>query len=131
MLTGPLVILSLKIAVIAVTMLFLSSLIALVRGNYRLHGRINMSFFFLTSLALVGLETVARGIDPQLFSYFETDPDLKKELTPPLWFSFPSAMLMPFMLFTGLSHRRKLHLTLAALFIVLWTGTFVTGVFLL
>ena len=41
------------------------------------------------------------------------------------------AVIMPLMLWTGLSHRRRLHLTLAALFGVLWTGTFVTGIFFL
>jgi hypothetical protein len=35
------------------------------------------------------------------------------------------------MLFTGWRHKRKAHLTLAAVFAVLWTGTFITGVFFL
>ena len=42
MLSAPTIILTLKIAVIAVTLLFLSSLWPLSRGNYRLHGRINV-----------------------------------------------------------------------------------------
>jgi len=130
-LTGPHVILVLKVAVIAVTLLLLSALIALVRGNYHLHGRINLVFFILTSSALLGLEVVARLIDPELFGYFETDPVLKRALTTHLCFSLPSALLMPFMLFTGFTHRRRIHLTLAAVFAVLWTGTFITGVFFL
>src|SRR5947208_2961132 len=38
-LTGPQIILALKVAVAAVTAVFLVSLLALWRGNYRLHGR--------------------------------------------------------------------------------------------
>ena len=57
-LTGPDVILTLKVAVLAVTLLFLTSLLFLLRGNYWLHGRINVAFFILTSAALVALEVV-------------------------------------------------------------------------
>jgi len=42
------VILVLKVAVIAVTVLLVASLTALARGNIRLHGRINYVFFVLT-----------------------------------------------------------------------------------
>ena len=129
MLTGPEVILTLKIAVCAVTLLLLSALVALARGNYWLHGRINMVFFVLTVTALVGLELVARVIDPSLFDYF--DDRTRRILAIHLCFSLPSAAIMPVMLFTGLTHRRRLHLTLAGIFIVLWTGTVVTGVFFL
>jgi len=128
-LTGPEVILTLKIAVCAVTLLLLSALIALARGNYWLHGRINMVFFVLTVTALVGLELVARVIDPSLFDYF--DDRTRRILAIHLCFSLPSAAIMPVMLFTGLTHRRRLHLTLAGVFAVLWTGTVVTGVFFL
>src|SRR5207245_7431143 len=69
-LTGPEVILVLKVAVCAVTLLLLTALIAVARGNYWLHGRINMVFFVLTVTALFGLELVARVIDPTLFDYF-------------------------------------------------------------
>ena len=129
MLTGPEVILTLKIAVCAVTLLLLSALVALARGNYWLHGRINMVFFVLTVTALVGLELVARVIDPSLFDYF--NDRTRRILAIHLCFSLPSAAIMPVMLFTGLTHRRRLHLTLAGIFIVLWTGTIVTGVFFL
>ncbi len=129
MLTGPEVILTLKVAVCAVTLLLLSALIALAQGNYWLHGRINMVFFVLTVTVLVGLELVARVIDPSLFDYF--DDRTRRILAIHLCFSLPSAAIMPVMLFTGLTHRRRLHLTLAGIFIVLWTGTVVTGVFFL
>src|SRR5262249_26529316 len=64
-----------------------------------------------------------------IFGYFDEETRLR--LTVHLSFSIPSTLLMPVMLYTGLSHRRSLHLTLAAIFGVLWTGTFVTGVFFL
>jgi hypothetical protein len=129
--TGPHVVLALKGAVLTVTALFLCSLAALARGHYRLHGRINSVFFVLTASALLGLEVLARLVDPTLFSYFEDDPDLKRALSIHLCFSLPAALLMPIMLYTGFRHRRKVHLSLAALFAVLWTGTFITGIFYL
>jgi uncharacterized membrane protein YozB (DUF420 family) len=128
-LTGPHVILALKIAVLAVTLVFLTSQVALLRGNYRLHGRINLIFFILTAAALLVLEVLVRLIDPRLFDYF--DAGTKRILAIHLCFSLPSAAVMPFMLWTGLTHRRKIHLTLAVLFSILWTGTFVTGIFFL
>jgi uncharacterized membrane protein YozB (DUF420 family) len=129
MLTGPHVILALKIAVLAVTLVFLTSQVALLRGNYRLHGRINLVFFILTAAALLVLEVLVRLIDPRLFDYF--DAGTKRILAIHLCFSLPSAAVMPFMLWTGLTHRRTVHLTLAVLFSILWTGTFITGIFFL
>jgi hypothetical protein len=129
LLTGWNVILALKIAVVAVTLLLLLSLAALIRGNYRLHGRINMVFFVLTLSALGGLELLLRVIDPQLFAYF--DENTRQALMVHLGFSVPAALFLPAMLYTGLTRRRTLHLTLAAIFGVLWVGTFITGVFFL
>jgi uncharacterized membrane protein YozB (DUF420 family) len=126
MLTGWNIILILKFAVGAVTVLLLASLVALAKGNIRLHGRINMGFFVLTITALIGLEVVVRLIDPQIFDYF--DGHTRRVLTIHLCFSLPSAALLPAMLFTGLTHRRRIHLTLAAIFGILWAGTFITGV---
>jgi hypothetical protein len=130
-LTGPNVILLLKIAVCAVTLLLLVSLYALSRGRYRVHGWINLACFILTLLALLGLEVVARLVDPELFAYFDGDPELKQALGRHFLFSVPAAVVMPLMLFTGVRHRRSVHVSLSFLFAVLWIGTFVTGVFLL
>src|SRR5216684_2753585 len=121
LLTGPNVILTLKVAVCAVTLVLLTSLVALARGNYRLHGRINMVFFVLTLIALLGLELVARIIDPSLFDYF--DDHTRRLLAIHLCFSLPSAAIMPVMLFTGLTHRRRWHLSLAVVFAAFWIGT--------
>jgi uncharacterized membrane protein YozB (DUF420 family) len=131
-LTPQQVILALKVAVLAVTLLLLGSLAALARGNYRLHGRINVVFFTLTLLAVLGLELVARVLIPEQFEvYIQSNPELRRALNIHLWFSVPSALLMPAMLYTGLRGLRTLHLVLAGLFAVLWTGTFVTGIFFL
>ena len=131
MLTGPNVILVLKVAVVAVSLLLLTSLLALSRGNYRWHGRINLACFVLTAAALLGLEVVARLVDPRLFSYFEADPALKRALGIHLRFSIPATAVMPFLLLSGLRQRRTLHLLLAGTFSIFWTGTVITGLFLL
>jgi hypothetical protein len=130
-LTGSQVILALKIAVLAVTVLLFCSLAALLRGRYRLHGRINVVFFVLTVGALLGLEVITRLIDPNVFAYIDEDPAARRALSIHLCFSLPAAAVMPLMLYTGFTHRRTFHLTLAAIFGVLWTGTFVTGIFFL
>jgi uncharacterized membrane protein YozB (DUF420 family) len=126
---GPHVILVLKVAVITATVLLLASLVALWRGRLRLHGRINLIFATATLTAVLGLEVLVRVINPEIFKYFA--PETVHALRIHLCFSVPSAMLLPVMLYTGLNHHRTLHLALAVLFSVLWTGTFITGVFFL
>ncbi len=130
-LTAENVILALKIAVAAVTALLLASLVALWRGRYRLHGRINMVFFALTLTALLGLEGIARVVEPEMFNEFFRRTEAWRALYIHLAFSVPAALLLPVMLFTGLRGHRSLHITLAYVFSVLWTGTFVTGIFFL
>jgi uncharacterized membrane protein YozB (DUF420 family) len=126
---GPYVILSLKIAVAAVSALLAAALIALARGNVRLHGRINIVFFALTATALLVFEGLIRLYDPTMFDYLT--PEAQQTLSVHLCFSIPSALLLPVMLFTGLNHYRTAHLALAAVFSLLWIGTFVTGIFFL
>jgi hypothetical protein len=129
LLSGPYIILALKGAVTAVTLLLLASLLALARGNYRLHGLINRAFFALTLAALIALEVIVRFVDPAVFDYF--DDATRRALGIHLGFALPAAILMPIMLFSGVRHRRRLHLAVAAVFGVLWTGTVITGVFYL
>lgn len=131
MLTGPNVILALKIAVAAVTVLLLASLAALAAGRYRLHGRINVVFFMLTITALVAFEFVIQIIEPSLFDYIQERPEVRRALRIHLCFSIPAAVLLPLMLFTGLKNRRTIHVAIGCLFLVLWAGTFVTGIFFL
>lgn len=125
------IILTLKIAVGAVTILLILSLAALWRGNYRLHGRINIAFFILTLTALVGLELIARLIAPDLFRDYFDDRQAWTALWVHLCFSLPSALLLLFMLPTGWRRRRKLHIGLGLVFLVFWTGTLISGVFFL
>jgi hypothetical protein len=131
--TGPHVILALKVAVGAVTVLLSASLVALVLGQRRLHGRINMVFFGLTIAALILFEGVSRLIYPDIFSYYDKpgNESLRLWLNIHLCFSVPSALMMPAMLFTGLRGYRQVHLYLAGIFTALWTATFITGIFFL
>jgi uncharacterized membrane protein YozB (DUF420 family) len=132
MLTGPNVILALRVAVGAVTVLLLAALLAVARGNFRLHGRINLAFFVLTLTALLSLEFVTRVVAPDLFTnYFTAYPEKRLALRVHLGFALPAAVLLPLMLYTGLSHRRNWHVALAVPFGALWAGTFITGVFFL
>lgn len=128
-LTGPNVILTLKIAVMAVTVILLASLFLLLRRNYRWHGRLNILFFVLTMSAVLGLEGLIRFVDPQLFDYFSAET--RRMMTIHLSFSIPSTILLPVMLFSGLKRRRVFHVATGILFLVFWTGTFVTGIFFL
>jgi hypothetical protein len=123
------VILVLKIAVIAVTVLWVASLVALALGKIRLHGRINLVFFGLTLAALIGLEVIVRIVSPGIFDNYQhhTENAMVVHLT----FSVPAAVLLFVMLFTGLKHKRNLHVAAGVLFSVLWIGTFITGVFFL
>lgn len=131
MFSAEIVILILKVAVIAVTVLLLASLVALYRGNYWLHGRINIVFFILTLSALVGLEVIVRLIDPDIFVIYFERTNAESALWIHLMFSLPSAAVLPFMLITGTRRMRKVHIAIGCLFLVLWTGTFITGVFFL
>jgi hypothetical protein len=129
LLTGPHVILTLKVAVAAVTVLLLASLVALATGRRRLHGRINFFFFILTLAAVLGLELMIRFINPAVFDYF--DEPARQALRLHLWFSVPAAVLLPVMYATGRTGRGRLHVALASVFAILWIGTFVTGIFFL
>ncbi len=122
------VILGLKIGVSAVTVLLIASGTAIALGRVRLHGRINIVFFILTTLTVVGFEFIIRFVNPQLTDSFSEEA--KQALRIHLSFSVPSAIMLPFMLWTTRNHR-KLHARLGILFALLWTGTFITGVFFL
>jgi hypothetical protein len=128
-LTGPTVILILKVAVVSVTAILATSLTCAALGKYRLHGRLNMVFFILTLIAVAGLEVVIRFVDPHLFDYF--DDATRRMMTVHLSFSIPSTLLMPMMLFTGLRHWRGVHVGIGVVFLICWSGTFITGIFFL
>ena len=125
--TGPEIILTLKVLVAAVTVLLAASTAAIVGGKRKLHGRINTVFFVLTMLTVVGFEVLLQFVDVK--SAFD-DP-ARKALRTHLWFAVPSALVLPVMFVSGKTGRRRLHLAAAAVFLPLWVGTFVTGVFFL
>ena len=131
MLTGPDAILILKTAVAVVTVILTASIVALLRKNYRLHGRINLVFMILTLAAVFGLEFLIRVQDPNMFDYLDRIPGARERMFWHLCFSIPSAILLPIMYFTGKTGRRRTHYVLAAIFSVCWTGTFITGIFYL
>jgi uncharacterized membrane protein YozB (DUF420 family) len=126
--SGPTIILGLKIAVIAVTLILIAALIALARGNYRLHGRLNIVFFTLTMIAVVVFEGLLR-LGADVTSHMNDAERLALKIH--LCFAIPLPPVMITMLYSGLTHRRKLHLAVSVLFSVLWLGTFVMGVFFL
>lgn len=127
MLTGPQIILTLKVLVAAVTVLFVTSLVALAVGRPRLHGRINTVFFVLTMVTVLGFEVLLQFID--VTTAF--DDEARRALRIHLWFAVPSALLLPIMLLTGKTGRRSTHVAFGIVFGIMWSGTFVTGVFFL
>lgn len=125
---GPALIIALKVAVAVASVLLLASLAALKAGKIRLHGQINLVFFLAVVATLVGFEVVLRMIQPGIYDWIKQDPKLAGRLWVHLWFSIPSALLMPVMLYTG--YKKKLiHKVLAVIFGILWTGTAITGIF--
>jgi hypothetical protein len=126
-----LIILTLKIAVAAVTVLWIGSLIALGFGSIRWHGRINLVFFFLTISAVIGLEVVTRIVSPDALQQFLEARQKQEMLNIHLSFSMPAAVVLFVMLFTGLKHKRNWHVATGILFSILWIGTFITGIFFL
>ncbi len=120
---GPQIILTLKVLVVTVTVLLLASLVALVFKRPRLHGHINTAFFALTMATVAGFEALLQWID--VSSAF--DDAARQALRTHLWFSVPSALLLPAMIVSGKMRLKRLHLALAAGFVLLWTGTVITG----
>ncbi len=88
-------------------------------------------FFVLTLSALVGLEFIARWLSPEMFDEYLDLHGARDALHIHLAFSVPAALLLGMMLFTGARHLRGLHIGLGVVFLILWTGTFITGVFYL
>ena len=125
--TGPQIILTLKVLVAAVTVLFIMSLVALAAHRPRLHGRINTLFFLLTMLTVLGFEVLLQFVDVSA----TFDDQSRRALRTHLYFAVPSALLLPVMFITGRTRRRFVHISLGAAFAIMWSGTFVTGVFFL
>jgi hypothetical protein len=120
---GPQIILTLKVLVVTVTILLLASLVALLLKRPRLHGHINTVFFVLTMLTVAAFEALLQWIDVSA----AFDDAARQALRTHLWFSIPSALLLPAMIITGKMRRKQTHLALAIVFLLLWTGTVITG----
>lgn len=121
--TGPQIIVTLKVLVTTVTVLFALSLVALGMKNTKLHGRINTAFFALTIVTVLCFEGLLQFVPvAEQFS-----PEARAALRVHLCFSVPSTLILPVMLATGKMHRRKFHIVLGIAFTVLWAGTFITG----
>jgi hypothetical protein len=125
--TGPQIILTLKVLVASVTVLFIASLLALIAKRPQLHGRINTLFFTLTMLTVLGFEALLQFVDVST----TFGDEARRALRVHLYFAVPSALLLPLMLITGKTHRRSTHVAFGVLFGIMWAGTFVTGVFFL
>jgi hypothetical protein len=129
MVSAGAVILTLKIAVGAVTVLLVLSLLALVAGKPKWHGWINTVFFALTAVTVLGFEIVIRLVRPDLTNGFTIEQ--REALGVHLGFAVPSAVLLPIMWLTGRWQYKTAHRLLSVVFLILWSGTFVTGVFFL
>ena len=108
--------------------LFACAVAAILAGHKRLHGRLNVAFFVLTMTTVVGFEVLIRLGTDVTASFSD---EARQMLRIHLGFALPAVLVMPVMLWSGLTGRRRLHLPLALVFTVLWIGTFVTGVFFL
>lgn len=131
MYTAGNIILLLKIAVALVSVLLVASLVALALKKPKLHGRINITVFVLTMVALIGLELVTRIVSPGMMDAYFQEKDAKQVLYIHLCFAIPSSILLPIMLFTGWTRRIRIHVPMAVLFLLFWIATFITGVFFL
>mgnify|MGYP000541238759 CR=1 FL=1 len=122
------IILTLKILVSAVTLLYAAAIAAILSGRKRLHGRLNTAFFILTLTTVIGFELLLRfGLNASAtFS-----PEAMQALRIHLGFAVPSALLLPVMFVLGIKHMKRTHMAVGVLFTILWIGTFVTGVFFL
>lgn len=126
--TGPEILLTLKVLVTAVTVLFAAAVAAILAGNKRLHGRLNTAFFVLTMTTVVSFELLIR-LGTDVTASFS--PEARAALRVHLSFAIPSALVLPVMFWSGWTGRRRLHVPLAIVFTILWGVTFVTGVFYL
>ena len=128
MLTGPLIILTLKVLVVAVSVLFAAAVVSIALGRKKLHGRLNTAFFILTMTTVVGFELLLRFFVDVSATFSD---DARQALRVHLCFAIPSAILLPAMILSGARHWVKLHVACGILFTLVWIGTFVTGVFFL
>jgi hypothetical protein len=127
-LSGPTIILTLKILVGVVTLIFAGAVWAIATGRQKLHGYLNLAFTALTLTTVLVFEVLLR-LGTNVTVHFS--PAQRQALFVHLCFAIPSAVLLPVMYLSGRQHWRKLHVPCAVLFTLVWLGTFITGVFFL
>lgn len=121
--TGPQIILTLKVLVVAVTLLLLASLVALAQKRPHRHGQINTVFFILTLLTVAAFEGVLQWVDVSA----TFDDAARQALRVHLGFAIPAALILPALFLSGKMRKKTLHVALAVVFSILWTGTVITG----
>lgn len=126
--SGPAIILTLKVLVSVVTVLFAAAVWAIATKRKKLHGRINTVFFVLTLTTVVGFELLLR-LQGNVTEHFSAAQ--RQALLIHLCFAVPSAVLLLVMMGSVLLKWKRFHVACGVLFTVLWLGTFVTGVFFL
>ncbi len=129
MLTGPQVIIILKIAVGLVTVLLVASAVALALRKPRLHGRINTLMTTLTLVTVLGFEVLIRIVGIPITEGW--DEHARFALNVHLCFVIPLVPILLWMLISGWKRRIRMHLMVSVVFIILWIGMFVSGMFYL
>jgi hypothetical protein len=129
MITGPSVILGLKVAVALVTLILIASAIALVVKKPRLHGILNTLMTLLTLAAVVIFEVIIRFMGVDVKEHM--NDDAKAALKIHLCFVIPLTPFLIWMLISGWKRRIKMHLAVSVIFLTLWIGMFITGMFFL
>ncbi len=129
MITGPSVILVLKVAVALVTLILIASAIALAVKKPRLHGILNTIMTVLTLVAVVIFEVIIRlmGVDVKE----HMNEDARFALKVHLCFVIPLTPFLIWMLISGWKRRIRMHLAVSVIFLTLWIGMFITGMFFL
>lgn len=127
--TGPQIILGLKVAVALVTLILIASGICLAMKKPRLHGILNSILTMLLLVTVIVFEVLIRivGIDVKAHMNEQARFALKIHLC----FVIPLTPILLWMLITGWKRRIRMHLAVSVLFLILWTGMFITGMFFL
>lgn len=127
--SGPQVILLLKICVGLVTVLLLASAVALAMKRPRLHGILNTVMTILTLATVVVFEVLIRFVGVDVKEHM--DESARFALKVHLCFVIPLTPFLIWMLISGWKRRIKMHLAVSVIFLILWTGMFITGMFYL
>ena len=83
----------------------------------------------LTLLTVLGFELLLRVVGIKVTEGW--DDYAKTALKIHLCFVIPLVPILVFMLVTGWRGQRKMHLGVSVIFLILWIGMFVTGMFFL